>query len=489
MNPPDQENLKLRTARTLKWNSIDRFSTQILYAVVGVVLANLLSKSDFGLVGVLFIFQAFAILFVDSGFGAALLQKKEPDQNDYSTVFWFNLYVSIAIYILLWFAAPFLADLFHNQELTFLSRIMFLSFVITGLAIVQTNRLMKQMNVKMIALSNIVALIVSGIIAVWLALSGKGAWAIVWQSVSMASVKCIWLWVTGKWIPSPVFKRRSFQDILRVGTGVFGSSLLNTVCLNIYPFIIGIYHSMSSLGVYTQADKWSKMGFSSLTQIFTSTFIPVLSGYQDDKEKYAAMTGKINRLAAFMTFPFLGGLIAMGTPIFHLLFGNKWDDAILLFQILCARGILLVFISLYSNFLLGLGRARTLVFVEAVKDILLIAAIFATIGFGTLTALVWGQFAAAALTYIITLLITSKECGRPATYMIRDILPYMLLTAAICLLISFATTFDLHPALTLIIQAAIGISVYYLTLKAAGSSILREAMNYAFGRFRRNRVE
>ena len=158
--------LKQKTASTLKWNAVDRVSSQLLYAVVGVVLANILTPEDFGLVGALLVFQAFAILFVDSGFGAALLQRKDPDERDYSTVFWFNLAVSVAVYAVLFFCAPLIADIFQgDRRLIPLSKVMFLTFILNGLAIVQTNRLMKRMDVKQIAVSNIIGLTVSGAVS------------------------------------------------------------------------------------------------------------------------------------------------------------------------------------------------------------------------------------------------------------------------------------------------------------------------------------
>ena len=234
-NHQSESSIKQKTARTIKWNTIDRFSSQVLYAVTGVVLANVLSKEDFGLVGAILVFQAFATLFVDSGFGAALLQKKSPTDKDYSTVFWFNLIVSIVVYALLWVSAPFIADIFQgDQRLIPLSRVMFLCFVINGLAIVQTNRLMKAMNVKMIALSNLVGLTISGAVGIWMALTGWGPWALVWQSIILASVKTIWLWSIGRWVPRYGFHMDSMRQIYRVGLGVFSSSFLNTVFLNIY---------------------------------------------------------------------------------------------------------------------------------------------------------------------------------------------------------------------------------------------------------------
>ena len=153
-----EASLKLKTARTLKWNTVDKLASQVLYGVVGVVLANVLSQEDFGLVGALLVFQAFAIIFADSGFGAALLRDKNPTEEDYSTVFWFNLSVSVAIYLVLLACGPLIARIFQDDvRLIPLSRVMFLTFVLNALAIVQTNRLMKRMDVRMLAISNVVA--------------------------------------------------------------------------------------------------------------------------------------------------------------------------------------------------------------------------------------------------------------------------------------------------------------------------------------------
>ncbi len=235
----ENQDLKLKTARTLKWNTIDKFSSQVLYAITGIVLANVLSKSDFGLVGAILIFQSFATLFVDSGFSSALIQKKVPTQTDYSTVFFFNLGVSIFLYIILWFTAPFIDSLFHaGGRLIPLSRIMFHTFIINSTALVQTNRLMKIMNVRMIAISNVVGLTVSGAVGIWMALNGYGAWAIVWQSIVLAAIKSIMLWLSSSWMPTITFDFQALKSIFRVGVGIMSSSFLNVAFLNIYSFII-----------------------------------------------------------------------------------------------------------------------------------------------------------------------------------------------------------------------------------------------------------
>ena len=426
-NAPGQS-LKQRTARTLKWNTIDRVSQQVALAVIGVVLANLLSREDYGLTGVIAMFQAFAIVFVDSGFGAALLQKKETDERDYSTVFWFNTAVAVGIYILLWFAAPLIADFFRSERLVLLSRVMFLSFILNALGIVQTNRLMKQMEVRQIALSNLAGLAVSGAVGIWLAVTGWGVWALVWQTVSLAFVKTAWLWLAVRWRPVWVFSRESMRSIRRVGMGVFSSSLLNTFFLNLYTFVIGRW-SLGMLGVYTQADKWSKMGTASLSQIITATFVPLLSRFQDDAAEFVRYMRRVDRFAALTVVPLMAGLAMIATPLFHTLFGTKWDDAIPLFQILSLRGVFIIFISAYNNYLLAAGRAGSLVAVETVKDVAMLAALAVTIFIGTVEALVWGQMVASAITWVYVLLLTSRKTSCRVRYMLADMVPALALSA------------------------------------------------------------
>ncbi len=416
--------LKNRTAKTLKWNTVDRISTQVLYGLSGIVLANLLSKEDFGLVGVLGVFQAFAILFVDSGFGSALLQKKEPDDDDYSTVFWFNLGVSVAVYAILYFCAPAIADFFDAPPLTSMSRVMFLTFVLTGLGIVQTNRLMKRMDVKQIAIADLFALSVSACLGIALAIAGFGAWAIVWQSVALAALKSGWLWMTGHWTPRAVFSRRSLRDIRNIGLSVFTTQFFNTIFLNVYQFVIGKWYSLSQLGSYTQADKWSKMGSASLSQIFTSSFVPLLAKVQDDIATFHRYMQRIDRFSALLALPGLTIVAACGGSIFHFLFGTKWDVAVPLFQILCIRGIGTVFVSLYSNFMMTLGYGRQIVVVEIVKDVSTAIALLATVFTMSLEALVWGQLAATVATWIVAAVIASRTTGYRITRFAADLLPF-----------------------------------------------------------------
>lgn len=468
--------LKAKTVRTIKWSTIDRVSAQVIYAAVGVVLANELSKEDFGLVGALTVFQAFALILVDSGFGAALLQKKAPDERDWSTVFWFNLLVSAGIYAVLFFCAPLISDLFHDVRLTSMSRVMFVSFVVNGLGIVQTNRLTKAMNMRPVAWANITSLALSGGLGVGLALGGFGAWALVWQTVSIAVLKTGILWAWGRWWPRLRFAKATFREVRRVGGSVLSTSLLNTVCLQVYNFVIGAFYSLPLLGVYTQADRWSKMGSASISQIMMSSFVPLLAGVQDSRENFVRYVKRINRFTAFVVFPFMLWLTVAAAPIFHFLFGNKWDEAIPLFQILMVRGIFVVLTALYNNMLLAKGKARAMMVLEAVKDALTAVALLSTVWTFSLEWLVWGQLAASLATWVFSVELTRRALAVDASDLITGLFPFFgaaFVMGAACL--ALGTLVD-RPAVQLLLELGAGVAVYAAVLSARGIAEMREAI-------------
>lgn len=491
--------MKREVANTIKWSLIDKVATQILYAVTGIVLARMLSHDDFGLVGAIMVFQAFANLFVDSGFSSALIQRKEPSRLDYSTVMWFNIAMSVAIYIILFICAPLIADWFQgDSRLIPLSRVMFLSFILTATAIVPANRLMKRMDVRMIAVANSIALTAGAITGIWLALTGYGAWAIVWQTIVLSAVKSAVLWATTSWRPIFQFSWVTLKSFFAVGMGVMGSSLLNTVFLNIYSFFIGNRAGMASLGLYSQADKWSKMGVMSIGQSLVQAFLPPLSQIQDDPDGFARATAKMNRCTAYLTFPSLGVLAVMAAPIFHLFFGTKWDASIALFQILLLRGVFTVIAMVCNNYILALGKSRMLIISETLRDGVAIAAIIPTVGALALTdgtditlgirIFLWGQVAATAVGCIATMLIASRYIGRSIWLMFRDIAPYIPLTLAAMAAALYLPTLiiDLlpeatwlsHPLPILIIQALAAATVYLGLNTLLGSKVQREALAY-----------
>ena len=492
--------LKQSVARTLKWNVIDRLSSQVLYLVTGVVLARELTQEEYGLVGAIQVFHVFASLFVDSGFAAVLLQRKSPTRLEYSTVLWFNVAMSLAIYMLLYILAPVIADLFQGDvRLIPLSRVMFLTFIINAFSIVQVNRLTKLMDTRMVAVSNSLGLVAGAVVGVYLAVTGYGAWALGWQAIVISVVKVAILWLTSGWTPLWRFSFESLRGFVRLGSGVTISSVLNTVFLTMGSFVIGHKVSLVTLGYYTQADKWSKMGVTSLSQVFTSSFVPLLSGVQDDSERYARMCGKTHRLAAYLLFPAMGLLAVMATPIFHTLFGTKWDPSIVLFQLLLMRGIFMVLSSLYGNFMLSLAKSKLLVLTETVKDVTSVVAVIVTLPYIAMTSggnvvygveiFLWGQLVASVVTWFVTLVYVIRITGRPFMSYLADLAPYVAVTTLgllPCALIAGA--FEMLPPVLCCVEAIVFVAVYVGVNALLKSRIQADVLGYLFGRFMKNKM-
>lgn len=472
---------------------IDRVATQILYAVTGVVLARVLSEEDFGLIGALLVFQAFASLLVDSGFAYALIQRKRPTKLDYSTVLWFNLGAATLLYLVLFVCAPLIADCFQgDQRLIPLSRVMFLSLILNASAIVQTNRLMKAMDVRMVAVSNSLGLILGGGVGIVLAVTGYGAWAIVWQTIVLASGKSLVLWTSTRWRPLMRFSWSALRSYFGIGSKMMLTSFLNTVFLNIYSFFIGHSVGLASLGYYTQGDKWSKMGITSISQVLTSSFLPALSAVQDSPERFRAMVSKMNRFTSYLLFPAMLGLMAMAKPIFHTLFGDKWDPSIILFQLLLLRGIFTVLNSLYNNYLLALGHGSAIVKLEIVRDTAAVIALAATFPFMALTMpgdpvyglriLLWGQIAATLLTWVASFVVTVRVTGVGPWRFITDMLPYFMQTILIIPVMLIVAMPIAAPWLKLTVMALTALTLYLGGNHLFHSKIQREVLQYITGK-------
>ena len=487
----EEDSLKQRTASSVKWNVIDRLSTQILYAVTGVVLARELSEEAFGLVGAMLVFQAFALLFIDSGFSYALIQRKRPTELGYSTVFWFNMMIAAAAYVILWVAAPLIADLFGGDErLIPLSRVMFLSFVINASAIVQHNRLAKRMNFKPIAIINFAGLAAGAVVGIWMACARWEAWAIVWQTIAINAVKSAGLWAYCRWLPLLKLSWRELRGYFKVGSGMMMTSFLNVLFQNIYAFFIGNRVGLVPLGYYTQSDKWSKMGVTAVSQVLTSAFLPALSEVQDDGERFRRVVSKMNRFTAYLLFPAMLFLMAMAEPVFHTLFGTKWDPSISLFRLLLLRGIFTVLNTLYNNYMLALGRSRPIFYLEVLRDGAAIIGIAATLPYMSLSSaanvvygleiMMWGQVIASALTWVATILTTARVTSIPAACYLRDLLPYFAISILIASGLCLVACTGWVAWQILAVQVALGLGFYVGINSMLSSKIQRDIFAHIF---------
>lgn len=468
-----EKTLKEKTVNALVWNTFDKTFSQIAYAVVGIILANTLFPEDFGLIGVITVFSAFLSVFIDSGFTVVLIQRKNITDRDYNTIFFFNLSAAIVLYLMLFFLAPIIAFWFGDVRLIPLSRTMFLTVIIQAFGLVQSSILMRNMHMRAFAISNIVPLLISGTIAIILALTGYGPWALVAQALALATTRSILLWVQNSWRPRIQFDKTSFLSLYSAGKNMFLTSFTGTLFQNLYPLIIGIWYSIKDLGYYTQADRWSKMGYTALGQALGQSLFPALSSIQDDPERMQRVFGKTNRIAAYLSFPFFMGLIVVATPLFHVLFGTKWDASIPLFQLLLVKGIFFVFTTLMTNYIIAQGKTKTIFHFELIKNGVILLAILLTVRI-SIPALVAGQAVAGLIHYILALIITSRTTQYSIQQQLKDIFPYIVFGGSVCALLTLVPLITGNPYWQLVLQITTGFLLYTGINKLLRSTIQQD---------------
>ena len=307
-----------------------------------------------------------------------------------------------------------------------------------------------------------------------------------WQTVILAAVKSLTLWLTQRWWPEMRFSFAILRGFLSIGTKMMFTSFLNTVFLNIYSFLIGNRVGLTALGYYTQSDKWSKMGIMSVSQVITSTFLPTLSAVQDDPARFRSVAAKINRFTAYLVIPAFIFLAIMAEPIFHTLFGTKWDFSILLFQLLLIRGIFTVLTGLYNNILLAVGNAKIILRMEILRDGLALALLLATMPFINLSRdgnpvygvgiMIYGQLLASLITWVVTLIYTGRLSGLGVKQLLLALAPYSAFTCAIAVPMMLLTNLPWHPALILAAQLILGAALYLTANRLTRSAIQSEVL-------------
>ncbi|MCC8188046.1 MAG: lipopolysaccharide biosynthesis protein [Bacteroides sp.] len=467
------DRLKAKTVSALVWSTIDKVFTQVSYAVTGVILANILPPEDFGLLGIVLVFVAFANIFSDSGFTMALVQKKVTTSRDYSTVFFFNLGICVAIYLLLFLAAPWIASYYEEPRLTLLTRVICLQIIFISLGLVQTGILMKTMNIRKLTLANLIALSLSAVFAILLALNGYGIWALVIQVLSISFFKTLVLWIVSSWRPQAVFSRESLRSTFAVGSHMMLTSFISTFFQNIYTLLISTWYSIRDLGFYTQADKWSRMGITALSQTIGNAIFPALSSIQDDNERMYRVFGKMSRMTAYLSFPVFVGLILVTAPLFHTLFGDKWNPSVPMFQLFLLKGIFFVLTSLLNNYIMAIGKTRIIFRIEVIKNILTLGAIFVTLPMGII-ALIIGQVVVGVVQYLITSYNVQKVTGYGMWRQMKDLIPYVALTGVMAIGVRSMKLFITHDTLLLVAGISAGVCLYLLLNRLLGSHIQQE---------------
>lgn len=458
--------LKQRTEKALIWSFVDKFGQQIIYFVSGIILANLLMPGDYGKIGVLTIFIVLSNILIDSGFSSALIRKKGATDSDYSTIFYFNLIISLVFYFVLYFSAVFIASYFDIPDLVGISRVLFLSIIFNSLGLIQQTRMFKEIRFTEYARINIVALTLSSVSAIWLAANGGGVWALVVQTLGLSVLKTILLWVYGRWYPKLIFSLASIREFLSYSANLLGTGVLNAVFNNIYPLIIAKSFSTATVGFYTQAQKLQDIPSALIANIFRSVAFPVLSSINDDKPRLLRVFGKYIRTTAFFIFPVMMMLIVVAHPLIISLITDKWINSVPMLQVLSLAGMFSPFIILYYDLFNTEGRSDINFKLEIAKKIFLIGAIAIALYFGnSIMSLICVWVAYTLLSLITTAIVSSRVAGYKVISFVKDITPYFLVALSSAI-ISLMPYLLFTNSWVLLISSVLTFGVSYIAIVA-----------------------
>ena len=448
--------LKQKTISGLQWSFIDSFASQGVQFIVGIILARLLSPKDFGLIGLLTIFIAVSQSFIDSGFATALIRKKNCSQNDYSTVFYFNIGVSIICYFILFIFSGAISSFFKEPQLKVLVQVLGLGLVLNSFAIIQQTIYTKELNFKLQMWVSIIASLGSGIVSVPMAYSGFGIWSLVALTLSRYSITTFLLWIWSKWKPVLFFSKTSFIELFSFGSKLLLSGLIDTIYRNVYYLIIGKYFSANELGDYTRADQFQSIPSSNLQGIIGRVTYPILSDIQDDAVRLKTAYKTVIRSTMLVTFVLMLGMAAVAKPMIITLIGIKWEPCVIYLQMLCFVGMFYPLHALNLNMLKVLGRSDLFLRLEIIKKILAVPTIIVGILFG-IKVMIIGMFVNTLIAYYLNSYWSGKFIGYSTVQQIKDILPSFLLSVFMGSMVSIlGSILNISNQVKLVIQIIFG---------------------------------
>ena len=430
------ETLKRRTIKAIAWNAGQKYGTLAITFLTNIVLARLLSPDDFGIIGLLAVFIAISNAILDGGFSSSLIQRKEVTQIDYSTIFFWNLGISIIIVVSLVTCSPLIGQYFHKPILTKILKVESSILLINSFCVVQQTILIKKLQFKLLAFRSIIAAILSSTIGIILAYKGYGVWALVWQGILNSFFSAILLWTVAKWSPSMIYSWKSIKKMYKFGTYIFVSSICNTLYINIQSFIIGKVFSISDLGYYSQAKKLESVPVDGTSSVLNAVLFPVYSSVADNHTQHIAIVRKNMNLISFVTVPLMILLIIIAKPLIITLFSSKWEPSIPMFQILCIAGIFTPLNMANTEIFKSIGAGGIYFILQTVKRIIGVIIILCFVPFG-FYPLLWASTIIGIISYGINLYFSNKYFGYSYKSQIADILPNIILGIFTGILVKF----------------------------------------------------
>lgn len=410
------------------WSFIQQFGAKLISLSIGIILARLLGPEEFGLVAMVYVFIAVGSSLMDSGLTSSLIRSVDVNQNDYSTVFFFNLIGSIVVYACMFFLAPLIAAFYKQEVLVDIIRVTGVSFIINASYGVHNTRFIKMINFRIQALIQIPAIVGSGFLGIVLARAGYGVWSLVWMSLSNSFLLASMHWVFSDWRPALIFDRDSFRRHFNFGYKMTLSGLLETLYQNIYVIIIGKYYSAAQLGFYSRADSMSQFPISNISAAINKVTYPMLSAISTSDAQLKSVYKRIMNQVVFWNTPVLIYLAIIALPLFRILFGEQWIQSVPYFQILCLGGIMYPLHSYNLNILKVKGRSDLFFKLEVIKKVTCVIGIVCVIPFG-IYGLLYFQLAFGFFGYYINSLYSGKMLNYSLIEQISDLTPPILLSA------------------------------------------------------------
>lgn len=441
------------------WRFAERSSAQIVQLIVSAILARILLPSDYGTVALVVVIANIFQVFVDSGLGNALIQKKDVDDLDYSSVFYFNVVWCIILYLILFLLAPAISTFYENPELTKIVRVLCITVVISGVKNVQQAYVSKTLQFKIFFKSTLFGTIVSAIIGIAMACIGYGVWALVFQRLTNLLVDTIVLWFTVQWKPKKAFSAKRLRSLISFGWKLMISALLDTFFTNIRSLVIGKFYTTSDLAYYNQGSQYPSAIVSNINVSIDSVLFPVLSNAQDNISGVNAMLRKSIKVSTYLMAPLMMGLVAVGPTLITIILTEKWLPCVFYLRIFCLMYMFQTIQTLNLNAIKALGRSDIFLKLEIYKKIIAVITLLVTVGGGT-KAIAVGTLITSIFSQIINAWPNKKLLNYGYIKQLKDILPNIIMATGMCIVVLIIPLFVEQKLLCLVCQILIGLLTY-----------------------------
>lgn len=441
------------------WRFAERCGAQGVSFIVSIVLARLLAPEMYGTIALVTVFTTVLNVFVDSGLGNALIQKKDADEIDFSTVFYFNLTICLFLYAAVFAVAPAIARFYNDLELVPIIRVLSLTIVISGIKNVQQAYVSRTLQFKRFFFSTLGGTIGAAIIGITMAYKGFGVWALVIQQIFNATVDTLILWVTVKWRPKAVFSFERLKGLASYGWKLLVSSLLDTVYNNVRQLIIGKLYSAADLAYYNKGKQFPNLVITNVNVAIDSVLFPVISANQDDTAQVKKMTRRAIQTSSFVIWPVVMGLAACAESIVKILLTEKWLPCVPYLQIFCFTYGFWPIHTANLNAIKAVGRSDIFLKLEIIKKVIGIASILISMPFGVMP-MALAYMATAPLSAFVNATPNRKLLGYKYREQIMDMFPSMLLSFIMAVAVLMVGCIRINLFLTLVIQIIVGVLVY-----------------------------